>query len=73
MKVVYDAQIFVEQAYGGISRYICALASQMAISVHGCSSTAGVPSSQVGGAWRWPKCRPSLELTARNLPEACKR
>ena len=30
MKVVYDAQIFVEQAYGGISRYICALASQMA-------------------------------------------
>ena len=30
MKIVYDAQIFVEQAYGGISRYICALASQTA-------------------------------------------
>ncbi len=30
MKLVYDAQVFVEQEYGGISRYICALASQMA-------------------------------------------
>lgn len=30
MKIVYDAQVFVEQEYGGISRYICALASHLA-------------------------------------------
>ncbi len=30
MKVVYDAQVFVEQEYGGISRYICALATHLA-------------------------------------------
>jgi glycosyltransferase involved in cell wall biosynthesis len=29
MKIVYDSQIFSEQEFGGISRYICALASQM--------------------------------------------
>jgi glycosyltransferase involved in cell wall biosynthesis len=29
MKIVYDAQVFVEQEYGGISRYICALASHL--------------------------------------------
>ena len=29
MKIVYDSQIFAEQEYGGISRYVCALASQM--------------------------------------------
>ena len=29
MKVIYDAQIFTQQEFGGISRYICALASQM--------------------------------------------
>lgn len=29
MKVIYDAQIFAQQEFGGISRYICALASQM--------------------------------------------
>lgn len=30
MKIVYDAQIFATQEFGGISRYFCALASQMA-------------------------------------------
>ncbi len=30
MKIVYDGQVFVEQTYGGISRYICALASHLA-------------------------------------------
>lgn len=30
MKIVYDSQIFAEQEFGGISRYFCALASQMA-------------------------------------------
>jgi len=30
MKVVYDSQIFATQEFGGISRYFCALASQMA-------------------------------------------
>jgi glycosyltransferase involved in cell wall biosynthesis len=29
MKVIYDSQIFTEQEFGGISRYFCALASQM--------------------------------------------
>ena len=29
MKIVYASQIFAEQEFGGISRYICALASQM--------------------------------------------
>lgn len=29
MKVIYDAQVFTQQEFGGISRYICALASQM--------------------------------------------
>jgi glycosyltransferase involved in cell wall biosynthesis len=29
MKVIYDSQIFAQQEFGGISRYICALASQM--------------------------------------------
>lgn len=29
MKVVYDSQIFTQQEFGGISRYICALASQV--------------------------------------------
>lgn len=29
MKVVYDAQIFAEQEFGGISRYYCALATQI--------------------------------------------
>lgn len=30
MKIVFDAQVFVEQEYGGISRYVCALASHLA-------------------------------------------
>lgn len=30
MKIIYDSQIFTQQEFGGISRYICALASQMA-------------------------------------------
>lgn len=30
MKIIYDSQIFSEQEFGGISRYFCALASQMA-------------------------------------------
>lgn len=30
MKIIYDPQIFYTQEYGGISRYFCALASQMA-------------------------------------------
>lgn len=30
MKIVYDPQIFATQEFGGISRYFCALASQMA-------------------------------------------
>lgn len=29
MKIIYDSQIFAQQQFGGISRYICALASQM--------------------------------------------
>lgn len=29
MKIIYDSQIFSEQEFGGISRYFCALASQM--------------------------------------------
>jgi glycosyltransferase involved in cell wall biosynthesis len=29
MKIIYDSQIFSEQEFGGISRYICALASQV--------------------------------------------
>lgn len=29
MKVIYDSQIFSQQEFGGISRYICALASQL--------------------------------------------
>lgn len=29
MKVIYDSQIFTQQEFGGISRYICALASQI--------------------------------------------
>jgi len=29
MKIIYDSQIFAQQEFGGISRYICALASQM--------------------------------------------
>lgn len=29
MKIAYDAQIFHEQAYGGVSRYICELASRI--------------------------------------------
>jgi glycosyltransferase involved in cell wall biosynthesis len=29
MKVIYDAQIFAEQEYGGISRYFCALATEL--------------------------------------------
>ena len=29
MKVIYDSQIFTQQEFGGISRYICALASQL--------------------------------------------
>jgi glycosyltransferase involved in cell wall biosynthesis len=29
MKIVYDSQIFAEQEFGGISRYFCALASQV--------------------------------------------
>lgn len=31
MKIVYDTQIFAEQEFGGISRYFCALASQIAL------------------------------------------
>ena len=30
MKIIYDGQVFVEQEYGGISRYICAVASHIA-------------------------------------------
>ncbi|MBU5612537.1 glycosyltransferase family 4 protein [Geomonas azotofigens] len=30
MKIAYDAQIFYEQAYGGVSRYICELAARIA-------------------------------------------
>ena len=29
MKVIYDCQIFAAQEFGGISRYVCSLASQM--------------------------------------------
>ena len=29
MKIAYDAQIFYEQAYGGVSRYICEIASRI--------------------------------------------
>lgn len=29
MKIAYDAQIFYEQGYGGVSRYICELASRI--------------------------------------------
>lgn len=31
MKVIYDSQIFTQQEFGGISRYICALASQVSL------------------------------------------
>jgi glycosyltransferase involved in cell wall biosynthesis len=30
MKIAYDAQIFHEQAYGGVSRYVCEIASRIA-------------------------------------------
>lgn len=34
MKIVFDAQIFAEQEFGGISRYFCALATELARTPH---------------------------------------